>query len=115
MAHFAEINKNKIVTRVLVTDNNAPNEGYDWLIVNLGGTWIKTSYNGNIRKNFAGLGFKYDSKLDAFIAPKPYKSWLLNVDTAQWESPIPYPEGDVMYSWNEGSGDWEATKYELAK
>lgn len=88
MAHFAEINENNVVLRVLVTDNNDPNgdEGYQWLIDNLGGTWIKTSYNGNIRKNFAGIGYTYDQTRDAFIPPKPEEGeWVLNEDTCIWE------------------------------
>lgn len=88
MAHFAEINENNVVLRVLVTDNNDPNgdEGAQWLVDNLGGTWIKTSYNGNIRKNFAGIGYTYDLVRDAFIPPKPEEgSWVLNEDTCIWE------------------------------
>jgi hypothetical protein len=89
MAHWAEIDQNNIVLRVTVGDNNEPDEGYQWLIDNLGGTWIKTSYNGNIRKNFAGIGFTYDSIRDAFIAPKPEGiGWILNEDTCRWENPI---------------------------
>lgn len=73
MAHWAELDENKTVLRVLVGDNNDPNgdEGYQWLIDNLGGTWVKTSYNGKIRKNYAGIGFTYDEGRDAFIPPKP--------------------------------------------
>lgn len=73
MAHWAELDENKTVLRVLVGDNNDPagDEGYQWLLDNLGGTWVKTSYNGNIRKNFAGIGYTYDEGRDAFIAPKP--------------------------------------------
>jgi hypothetical protein len=108
LAHWAELDENKAVTRVLVTDNDAPNEGYDWLIENLGGTWVKTSYNGNIRKNYAGIGFSYDAELDAFIAPKPFGSWLLNEETAQWEAPIPNPDDDLFYSWDEAELDWVA-------
>jgi len=86
MAHWAEIDENNIVLRVTVGDNNKPDEGYQWLIDNLGGTWIKTSYNGNIRKNFAGVGDTYDEVRDAFIAPKPDKgSFILNEETCQWE------------------------------
>jgi len=70
MAHFAELDENNIVTRVLVTDNDFPNEGYDWLVENLGGRWVQTSYNATIRKNFAGIGFSYDETRDAFIPPK---------------------------------------------
>ena len=91
MAHWAEIDENNIVLRVTVGDNNDPNgdEGYQWLIDNLGGTWIKTSYNKTIRKNFAGIGFTYDEVRDAFIPPKPEYSlnvnWVLNEDTCLWE------------------------------
>jgi hypothetical protein len=91
MAHWAEIDENSIVIRVTVGDNNDPagDEGYQWLIDNLGGVWIKTSYNGNIRKNFAGVGFLYDPIRDAFIPPKPkfgdQSIWVLNEDTCKWE------------------------------
>lgn len=73
MSHWAELDENKTVLRVLVGDNADPagDEGYQWLLDNLGGTWVKTSYNGNIRKNYAGIGFVYDEARDAFIAPKP--------------------------------------------
>ena len=115
MAHFAELDENNIVTRVLVTDNDAPNEGYDWLIENLGGTWVQTSYNGNIRKNYAGIGFTYDLERDAFISPKPYASWLLVEESAQWEAPVPYPDDGLIYSWNEEIIDWEATEFETSE
>jgi hypothetical protein len=89
MAHWAEIDENNIVLRVTVGDNNDPvgDEGYQWLINNLGGTWVQTSYNGNIRKNFAGIGYTYDPTRDAFIAPKPeVGEWVLNEETCQWET-----------------------------
>jgi hypothetical protein len=88
MAHWAEVDQNNIVLRVTVGDNNDPagDEGYQWLIDNLGGTWIKTSYNGNIRKNYAGIGYSYDQTRDAFIPPKPEEgNWALNEDTCIWE------------------------------
>jgi hypothetical protein len=109
MAHFAEINEDNIVVRVLVTDNNDPNgdEGYQWLLDNLGGAWIKTSYNATIRKNFAGIGFTYDSDLDAFIAPQPYASWILNEETCRWEAPEVYPNDGFTYLWNEEELSWE--------
>lgn len=89
MSHFAEIDKNNLVIRVLVGDNNDPagDEGYLWLVNNLGGTWIKTSYNGNIRKNYAGVGYTYDEIRDAFIAPKPDNATGFNEDTCQWIVP----------------------------
>lgn len=111
MAHFAEIDENNVVLRVLVTDNNAPGEGYDWLIDNLGGTWIKTSYNATIRKNFAGIGYSYDSERDAFIAPQPFPSWELNEDTCQWKAPIPYPTDGFTYVWNENVLDWQLANF----
>ena len=113
MAHFAELDENNIVTRVLVTNNACPNEGYDWLIDNLGGTWIQTSYNATIRFNYAGVGFTYDADRDAFISPKPYASWLLVEETCQWEAPVPYPDDGLIYSWNEELTDWEATEFEI--
>ena len=91
MSHWAELDENNIVLRVTVGDNNDPNgdEGYQWLIDNLGGTWIKTSYNGNIRKNFAGVGYLYDPIKDAFIPPKPDKiegiEFIFNEETCLWE------------------------------
>lgn len=89
MAHWAELDNNNIVLRVLVGDNNDPagDEGHQWLIDNLGGRWIKTSYNGNIRYNYAGIGYKYDEVADAFIAPKPecgHTELQLN-DQYRWE------------------------------
>jgi hypothetical protein len=90
MAHWAEVDENNIVIQVVVGDNEDPagDEGYQWLVDNLGGTWIQTSYNGNIRKNFAGIGFTYDVARDAFIPPKPEEdNWVLNEDTCQWEIP----------------------------
>lgn len=106
MAHWAEIDSNNIVLRVTVGNNDEPDEGYQWLIDNLGGTWIKTSYNKNIRKNYAGIGFTYDSVRDAFIPPKPFNSWVLNEETCLWEAPIPMPEEKKPYIWNEESLSW---------
>lgn len=89
MSHWAEIDNNNIVLRVLVGDNNDPagDEGYSWLINNLGGTWIKTSYNGNIRKNYAGVGYTYDENKDAFIAPEPANAIGFDEDTCRWITP----------------------------
>lgn len=106
MAHFAKLDENNIVVRVLVTDNDFPNEGYDWLVENLGGNWVQTSYNARIRKNFAGVGFTYDEALDAFIPPKPFESWLLNEETCFWEAPKPYPTDGQNYNWDEETQDW---------
>ena len=110
MSNWAEINKDNVVIRVLVGDNNDPagDEGYQWLIDNLGGTWIKTSYNGNIRANYAGVGFKYDSDFNVFIAPQPYPSWKLNYTTYQWEAPIAKPEDtdEYFHKWSEYNKEW---------
>jgi hypothetical protein len=107
MAHWAEIDESKTVLRVTVGDNNDSDEGYQWLIDNLGGTWIKTSYNNNIRKNFAGIGFTYDEIRDAFIPPKPFNSWILNEDTCQWEAPTPMPTDGGIYKWVEDDLNWQ--------
>ena len=99
MAHWAEIDNNNIVVRVLVTDNAQPDEGYQWLVDNLGGRWIKTSYNtyagvhrlggAPLRKNYAGIGYSYDEQRDAFIPPKPEGvGWNLNEETCLWENPL---------------------------
>jgi hypothetical protein len=87
MSHFAEINEESIVIRVLVGDNNDPagDEGYQWLIDNLGGTWIKTSYNSTIRKHFAGIGMEYREDLDAFIPLKCHEEAILNEETCLWD------------------------------
>ena len=109
MAHWAEIDENNIVLRVTVGDNNDPagDEGYQWLIDNLGGTWIKASYNRNIRKNFAGIGFTYNPSLDAFIPPKPIEGeWILNESTCKWDRPIPYPTDGKEYEWDEEISNW---------
>ena len=90
MAHWAEIDKNNKVLRIVVGDNNDPagDEGYKWLIDNLGGTWIKTSYNSTIRYNYAAIGYSYDEDADAFIAPKPnceHVELTLNTSNYKWE------------------------------
>lgn len=110
MAHFAEIDSNNIVTRVLVVPDEQEHRGQDFLAneLGLGGTWVQTSYNNRIRKNYAGIGYTYDAVRDAFIPLKPYASWLLNEDTCQWEAPIPYPTDDIMYEWDEETTDWKA-------
>jgi len=89
VSHWAEINNNNQVVRVVVGNNNDPagDEGYQWLIDNLGGTWIKTSYNGNIRKNYAGVGYTYDAVKDAFIAPKPSNAIGFDENTCRWIVP----------------------------
>jgi hypothetical protein len=87
MSHWAELDQDNKVTRVLVGDNNDPSgdEGYQWLLDNLGGTWVKTSYNASIRKNYAGLNYTYDADLDAFIPPICHAEATLNTQTCRWE------------------------------
>ena len=106
MSHWAEINNDNKVIRVLVGDNNDPagDEGYQWLIDNLGGTWIQTSYNNNFRKQYAGIGYTYDADNDVFIAPQPYLSWSLD-ENFDWQAPTPRPEGEFWY-WDEDSLSW---------
>ena len=116
MAHFAEVNEEGIVVRVIKTDNDSQNEGYDWLVSTFSGIWIKTSYNTSggkhlldgipLRKNFAGKGYGYDSERDAFIPPKTFESWVLNEDTCLWEPPIQYPNDENLYFWDESSISW---------
>jgi hypothetical protein len=108
MSHWAEIDENNIVLRVLVGNNGEPDEG-EAFMNSLGGTWVKTSYNGTIRKNYAGIGYSYDQERDAFIAPQPYASWILNEETCQWEAPVAYPTDGMMYVWDEETTDWKAT------
>lgn len=108
MAHWAELDSENKVLRVLVGDNDDPagDEGYQWLIDNLGGTWIKTSYNAKIRYNFAAIGDTYDSVADAFIAPQPYPSWTLDEDK-KWQPPTAMPTDKNFYTWNEENGSWD--------
>ena len=90
MSHWAEIDENNIVIRVLVGDNNEPDEGQSFM-ESLGGTWVKTSYNGTIRKNFAGIGDTYDSIRDAFIEPEPSNATGFDEDTCRWIVPLEAP------------------------
>lgn len=114
MAHFAKMEDN-IVTQVIVVDNsdildesNNESEALGIKICQdlLGGTWVQTSYNGNIRKNYAGIGYTYDSSRDAFIDPSPYASWVLNETTCKYEAPIAYPSDGKHYKWNEETTNW---------
>jgi hypothetical protein len=115
MAHFAQLNEENLVTQVIVVANQdtadqdgVENEaiGIEFCTNLLGGTWKQTSYNANIRKNYAGVGYKYDATLDAFIPPQPFASWTLNNETAQWEAPTPYPTDDKRYTWDEETTSW---------
>jgi len=107
MAHWAEIDENNVVIRVLVTDNNDPNgdEGYQSLVNTLGGRWIQTSYNNNFRRLYAGTGYTYNEDNDVFIPPCPFASWTLNED-CYWVPPVPKPE-EGFSVWNEETGSWE--------
>jgi hypothetical protein len=115
MAHFAQLNDENLVTQVIVVANQdtADQDGVESEAIGiefctnlLGGRWVQTSYNANIRKNYAGIGYKYDATLDAFIPPQPFESWTLNEETAQWEAPTPYPDDGKRYSWDEATTSW---------
>ena len=108
MIYWAELDNNNVVIQVLTTDDSDINEGYDWLVENLGGKWVKTAVDGSIRKNFAGIGYVYDENRNAFIPPKPFNSWILNEEKCIWEAPFPSPENtDTVYHiWNEASQKW---------
>ena len=115
MAHFAQLNEENLVTQVIVVANQdtadqdgVENEaiGIEFCTNLLGGRWVQTSYNANIRKNYAGIGYKYDKDLDAFIPPQPFESWTLNEEIAQWEAPTPYPDDGKRYSWDEETTSW---------
>lgn len=108
MAHWAQIDENNTVIQVTVGDNNDPNgdEGYQWLIDNLGGTWIKTSYNRTIRKQFAGPGFTYNPEADVFVTPQPFASWTLD-ENFDWQPPTLKPVGE--YYWDEETLSWVET------
>ena len=106
MAHFAEIDDNNIVQRVLVVDNSLEHRGADFLAndLGLGGNWIQTSYNNKFRKQFAGIGFSYDPNEDIFIAPQPFASWSLD-NNFGWQPPVPMPDSG-FYTWDEESLSW---------
>jgi hypothetical protein len=117
MAHFAQLDASSIVLRVIVIDNDNildpdGNESEPVGIAfcrSLYGAdtlWRQTSYNATFRKNYAGIGYRYDTSLDAFIVPQPYPSWTLNTDTCQWTPPKPYPTDGRAYSWDESLLRW---------
>jgi len=113
MAHWAELDENNIVIRVTVGDNNDPNgdEGYQWLIDNLGGRWVKTSYNNNIRGIFAGPGMVYEEDADRFVPGKPvgHPSFIWSEEDYNWIQPIPKPQEDpdTLLIWDEPSVSWK--------
>ena len=117
MAHFAKIDENNVVVSVIVVDNKDTSDangvekehiGAAFCERLFGGTWKQTSYNGKIRKNYAGIGYTYDSVIDAFVPPKIFPSWLLDTNTANWVPPIPIPTDVNRYKWNEDTKSWEA-------
>jgi hypothetical protein len=114
MAHYCRLDENNIVTEVIVIDNKdtADANGVEKEYIGaafcerlFGGTWKQTSYNGNIRKNYAGIGYSYNVDIDAFVAPKPYASWTLDAN-AQWQAPTAMPTDGKMYSWDEVAQTW---------
>ena len=118
MAYFAKLGKGNIVENLIsinnsvITDANGIEQeqlGNDFInkLYNTRDVWKQTSYNNNIRKNYAGIGYQYDQTRDAFIAPKPFNSWILNETTCQWEAPIAYPDDGQKYSWNETNLNWD--------
>ena len=118
MAYFAKLGTGNIVENVIsinnavITDVNGIEQeklGVDFInkLYNTRDIWKQTSYNNNIRKNFASIGYQYDQQKDAFIPPKPFNSWILNEDTCRWESPIPYPQDNNEYKWNEQNQSWD--------
>jgi hypothetical protein len=116
MAHFAKLGTGNIVEQVIVVSNDiaiTEQAGSDFInkLYNTRDVWKQTSYNNNIRKNFAGIGYQYDQTRDAFIAPKTFNSWILNEDTCRWEAPVAMPtttlEDNQYYSWNESIVNWE--------
>ena len=117
MASFAKLGLNNKVIEVISVHNNELLDsngveqevnGIDFLTKLTGyPVWKQTSYNNNIRKNHAGIGYTYDEDRDAFIAPKPFASWILNEETCQWEAPVAYPDDDNRYTWNESNQTWD--------
>jgi hypothetical protein len=118
MAYFAKLGTGNIVEQVIsinnsvITDANGVEQeqlGNDFInkLYNTRDVWKQTSYNNNIRKNYAGIGYTYDQTRDAFIPPKPFNSWILNEDTCLWEAPVAMPEDGSMYNWNEATVSWD--------
>jgi hypothetical protein len=111
MAHYAFLDSDNIVTEVITgIDETELIDGLDtetWYGNFRGQTCKRTSYNANLRKNYAGIGYTYDAPRDAFIPPKPFDSWLLDEATCQWEAPVAYPTDGFTYFWNEAAVDWE--------
>lgn len=123
MANFAELDGRNVVLRVIVVsndellENGAESEakGISFCRSLFGGNWKQTSYNGTMRKNFAGIGFTYDAQRDAFIPPKPFASWVLNEKTCLWQAPTPMPTDGKPYEWDEATTSWVAVDPSLLK
>ena len=126
MAHFAQLDENNVVTQVIVVSNNElldaggverEEMGIGFCQRLFGGNWKQTSYNHNFRKRYAGIGYTYNAQLDAFVPPKPYPSWVLNNEEANWEAPVPAPadqgQGDPpkFYHWVEETQSWAENTY----
>jgi hypothetical protein len=117
MAHFAKLDENNVVLEINVINNdtlNMANEeesGIEFLTQWSGGysNWKQTSYNGNFRKQYAGIGYTYDSINDVFIVPQPYPSWTLD-ENFDWQAPTPYPTGDGIHTWNESTLSWDTAE-----
>lgn len=118
MAHFAELDANNVVLRVIVVDNKdtADANGVEKEHIGaafcerlFGGTWKQTSYNASFRKHYAGIGYTYNAVRDAFIPPQPYQSWTLD-DDANWQPPVAMPTDGGRYSWNETTQTWDAAE-----
>jgi hypothetical protein len=118
VAHFAELDANNVVLRVVVvsTKDNSTADGVEKESIGqafcerlFGGRWVQTSYNNNIRKRYAGVGYTYNESLDAFISPQPYPSWVLSPITIDWEAPVPYPTDGKVYYWDEMVQNWVVT------
>ena len=118
MAHFAKLNDQNVVTDVIVIANRDTSDasgvekeyiGAAYCERLLGGRWVQTSYNGSFRKRFAGRGMIYNEDIDAFIHPTPHLGWVLNETTAEWEAPIPMPEDEKFYVWDNATLNWVET------
>jgi hypothetical protein len=106
MAHYAFLDENNMVTEVIVGNDETTGDWETYYGEFRGQQCVRTSYNGNIRFNYAGIGFTYDEGRDAFVPPKPFDSWVLDEDTCLWVAPVPYPTDGEAYTWDEDAGDW---------
>lgn len=117
MAHFAQLDENNVVTQVIVVNNDVVTEngveseelGVQFCENVFGGRWKQTSYNGKIRKNYAGIGYTYRPDIDAFVAPQPFPSWTLDENT-KWQPPVPMPQDGKLYVWDENGQVWKAVE-----